>query len=73
MKLVVLWVFFSVPWQFGPIPMSSGWYSAFVYQDMHECQAALGRIPRTALCLNVNELPDEQLSQVVRRVELGER
>ncbi len=37
LKVWVLWVFFQTPWNFGPIPMSPGWWSATVTHSYEEC------------------------------------
>lgn len=68
MNLVVLWFFFSVPWHLGPIPMSPGWYSAFVYDSMRECREVLPEMGRTAVCLEVSERPDGKTSRAFRWV-----
>ncbi len=73
MNPVVLWLFFSLPWNLGPIPMSPGWYSAFVYFSMRECREALPHMNRIAVCLEVNEKPHGEMSRALQRVRLHEQ
>ena len=39
----VLWVWMAVPWNFGPVPMTAGWYSSLVFSPPNaevECHLA---------------------------------
>ena len=37
LKVWVLWILFSTPWNFGPIPITEGWWGAVVTQSEEEC------------------------------------
>ncbi len=74
MNLFVLWLYFSAPWTWGPVPMSPGWASVAVFQDQETCMTALkaGKenrqmleefgvvtVSKRGLCLGPNERPYE--------------
>lgn len=39
--MFVLWLHYSAPWMWGPIPMSPGWASVAVFKDVKTCITAL--------------------------------
>ncbi len=64
MTLLVLWLFFSNPWHFGPFPMTPGWFAAAVL-DSEACGEAVDRASSPAVCLLPDSLPGP-LSQILR-------
>lgn len=85
MNLFVLWLYFSSPWTWGPIPMSPGWASMAVFDDKETCATALnaaegyrrmlvgyGATPsERGLCLGPNQAPYEgpALEEIFERYE----
>lgn len=73
MKLFVLWLYFSTPWMWGPIPMTPGWASVAVFEEMETCVTALNaaakyrqilagyrvNTSRGGLCLRPGQAPYE--------------
>lgn len=54
--LMVLWLFFSTPWAWGPIPMTPGW-AAVAVLNAEGCQEALERAVSPAVCLGPGQEP----------------
>lgn len=63
--LMVLWLYFSQPWMWGPIPMTPGW-AAVAVLDKEACLEAISRANSPAICLPPNAEDPELLAQTIR-------
>ena len=70
---VVLWVFFTYGWNFGGIPMSRGWFSAYVYETLDECNKTAKEIrsrkyrPTWTVCLPATHEPEGDKGKILRK------
>ena len=64
--IVVLWIYFSQPWHFGPIPMTPGWASAQVFFDREGCEAAVSNGHSPMVCLPPGASPGSLLARADR-------
>lgn len=67
--LVVLWVFFTTPWQFGHVPMTVGWASMAVFHDAESCENALENTARRAECRPAGAEEPRPLAEIIRGQE----
>jgi len=70
--LIVLWILLSVPWSYGSIPLTEGWWATkFIYTEQSLCQGrgervvAEGRAADFA-CVKAGDDPPGELSKIRR-------
>lgn len=69
---IVLWVFFSLGWSYGGIPMSRGWFSTYVYETMAECETSAKQLREERphywiICLPATHEPDGPKGKILSR------
>ena len=57
----VLWIYHPAPWNFGPLPMTAGWFSLVTYAERTDCEHVRGAASAAsglkAKCLQDNVEP----------------
>ena len=71
-EILILWVYFSLPWTLGPVPMTEGWYAVYSWieptvQDRQDCQAAVRRAEALKLIATCRaDTPEGPLAEIRR-------